>query len=276
LYTQSLSAAGVAHRESFRVFVVESAEPWHRQHLGRLYDRWSEWNEQFFSGSMIAPYILFSVTNHSRAFGDYSPISGFGGRGQIRIRESLLTGAHRAVRAGEEFAEGRYKFVEDVLLHETVHQYQYEVLGRPEKSFKGHGPVFRELCNRVGSRFGLTAVRVAKARGKLKTLPSCAHWPHCVRPGGHYAGAYVSEVLLERDDGGGDEEVGRSAFRADKLEIALGALTAAAQQYARAWAVGSEKEAAALFAGGKLRGGEVERKLAALCSAARDFSESLG
>jgi hypothetical protein len=35
-------------------------------------------------------------------------------------------------------------------------------------------------------------------------------------------------------------------------------------------------EAASLFAGGKLRGGEVERKLAALCSAARDFSESLG
>ena len=91
---------------------------------------------------MIAPYILFSVTNYTRALGDYSQISGFGGRGQIRIRESLLTGAHRAVRAGDDFAAVRSKFVEDVLLHETVHQYQHEVFGRPEKSFKGHGPGF--------------------------------------------------------------------------------------------------------------------------------------
>jgi hypothetical protein len=36
-------------------------------------------------------------------------------------------------------------------------------------------------------------VRAAKARGKVKDLPSCAHWPHNVRPKGYYQGAVVEE-----------------------------------------------------------------------------------
>ena len=99
---------------------------------------------------------------------------------------------------------------------------------------------------------------------------------HCVRPTFYYADAHVPEVSQEGDDGREEEEAERLASRADKLETALSALTAAAQQYARVWSIGSEKEAAAVFAGGRFRGGEVESKLAELCSAARDFSESLG
>jgi hypothetical protein len=34
-------------------------------------------------------------------------------------------------------------------------------------------------------------VRPAKARGKDKDLPTCAEWPHNVRPPGYYLGAYV-------------------------------------------------------------------------------------
>jgi hypothetical protein len=33
-------------------------------------------------------------------------------------------------------------------------------------------------------------VRIAKARGPENQTPSCAEWPHCVRPEGYYLGAF--------------------------------------------------------------------------------------
>ena len=67
--------------------------------------------------------------------------------------------------AGNEYAEGRLRLVEDITFHETVHQYQVEVLGRPEESYRGHGPIFRDLCNRIGVMLGLAEVRTGKSRG---------------------------------------------------------------------------------------------------------------
>jgi len=63
------------------------------------------------------------------------------------IRPTLLTGHHKALRKGERYTEGRFLFVADVLLHETVHQYHQEVTGEDEDSYKGHGPAFRDTCN---------------------------------------------------------------------------------------------------------------------------------
>ncbi len=36
----------------------------------------------------------------------------------------------------------------------------------------------------------MSPVRDCKRRGSGKDLPSCAQWPHCVRPADHYVGAY--------------------------------------------------------------------------------------
>jgi hypothetical protein len=80
--------------------------------------------------------------------------------------------------------------VDDVLLHEMVHQWQFEVLGDPEPAYQGHGPLFRDVANRIGAVLGLSPVRDCKRRGSGKDLPSCAQWPHCVRPADHYLGAY--------------------------------------------------------------------------------------
>src|SRR5262249_54286367 len=60
--------------------------------------------------------------------------------------------------------------------------------------YKGHGPVFAGECNRIGAALGLPRVRPAKARGKDGHLPSCAQWPHNVRPEGYYLGAYQPPV----------------------------------------------------------------------------------
>src|SRR5262249_17764989 len=100
---------------------------------------------------------------------------------------------HPPIRAGDEYAEGRFRFVTDVFLHETIHQWQHEVLGDLEDGYHGHGPKFRDQCNRIGALLGVSPVRTSKARGKDKALPSCAYWPHCVRTADYYLGAYPVE-----------------------------------------------------------------------------------
>jgi hypothetical protein len=179
------------HREQFVAYVIARAEPWHREHMGRLYADWGRWNEEHFAGALVAPYLLLTVPGNTRAYGDYSRVSCFGGYGQTRVRETLLTGEHPHLRRGAEFAEGRSRFTSDAFLHETVHQWAHEVLDNLEPGYKGHGPLFAAKCNEVGAALGLPPVRPAKARGKDRDLPSCAQWPHNVRPEGYYLGAYV-------------------------------------------------------------------------------------
>src|SRR5205823_499670 len=118
-------------------------------------------------------------------------VGSFGGTCEIRIRPSLLTGEHPQVASGPAHREGRMRLVLDVLLHESIHQYAYEVSGQTEDSFHGHGPRFAEHCNRIGESLGLPPVRQAKRRGADKDLPSCAQWPHNVRPREWYRGAWV-------------------------------------------------------------------------------------
>jgi hypothetical protein len=193
--THTVTDADVKHRLDFKDFVLSQAEEWHRDHLGRLYEVWDSANRCFFGGRMVVPYILLSVPSSTRALGDCSPVSAFGGRSQIRIRPSIIRGDHPSTRPGPSHAEGRFKFAADILLHEMIHQWQQEVTGRVEKAYKGHGPSFRDKANDIGSALCLPPVRVAKARGKLRTAPSCAHWPHCVRPPDYYLGASTEEFI---------------------------------------------------------------------------------
>ena len=95
------------------------------------------------------------------------------------------------MRPEPEYAEGRFLFIADVLLHEMVHQYQIEVSGDLEKSQHGHGPHFRDVCNRIGQTLRLPPARSHKKRGPDKDSPSCAQWPHNVRPADYYQGAHV-------------------------------------------------------------------------------------
>ena len=141
-------------------------------------------------------------------------MSGFGGHGQVRLRPSLLTGSHPSVRGGDQYAEGRFRLVADVFLHETVHQWQHEVLGDLEDGYHGHGPKFRDQCNRIGTLLGLPPVRTSKARGKDRALPSCAYWPHCVRPADYYLGAYP---VGRRKSGKGGDPAGVSLEAAWKV-----------------------------------------------------------
>ncbi len=183
-----LSEHDVALREQIRRYILEHSEPWHREHLGKLTELWEEHNHTHFAGEMVVPVILLSEPSNPRRLGDCGPVSGMGCRSQIRLRPSLLTGTHPSVNGN---ARGRFLFVADVLLHEMIHQWHQEVTGETEEGYHGHGPAFRDKANEIGVRLGLPSVRTSKKRGKEKDLPSCAYWPHIVRPEGFYLGAYV-------------------------------------------------------------------------------------
>jgi hypothetical protein len=177
------------HRLDFERFVLDEAAPWHRQHLSRLYQAWHDYNATYFAHAMTPPYLLLAEPITPKIYGDTSAATGFGAQMQIRIRSSLVRGTHPHMQHGTQDAKGIERYVLDVLLHETIHQYQFEVLGVSDESYDGHGPVFRDNANRIGTALGLPPVRVSKVRAAQRTVPSCAQWPHCVRPVDYYRGA---------------------------------------------------------------------------------------
>ena len=195
----ALTGEILSHRRDFERFVLEHADPWHREHLGRLFQNWRSWNGEHFEGRLEPPYLLLAEPSTPRRYGDCGPLSGFGGRSQIRIRPSLVRGSHPHVESGDRFAEGRLLFVDDILLHEMIHQWQFEVLGDSEPAYSGHGPLFRDVANRIGAVLGLPPVRDCKRRGKDVDRPSCSYWPHIVRPAGYYLGAHRKYVPANED-----------------------------------------------------------------------------
>ncbi|WP_044884564.1 MULTISPECIES: SprT-like domain-containing protein [Frankia] len=160
-----------------------------RDDLKQLHELWATYNVRYYGGAMAPPYILLDEPSVPRRYGQFAARGGLGGRGQIMIRPSLLAGTHPHLRDADETT--RRRFVADVLLHESIHQWQHEVAGRTDRGYHGHGPAFRDRANEIGAALGLPPVRTAKRRGPDADLPSCAQWPHCVRPVDHYAGSYV-------------------------------------------------------------------------------------
>jgi len=195
----ALTGEILSHRRGFERFVLEHAEPWHREHLGRLFTNWRTWNGEHFESRLEPPYLLLAEPSTPRRYGDCGPLSGFGGRSQIRIRPSLVRGSHPHVEPAARFQAGRDRFVDDILLHEMIHQWQFEVLGDGEPAYCGHGPLFRDVANRIGAVLGLSPVRDCKRRGSDRDLPSCSQWPHNVRPEGFYLGAYRRDVPANKD-----------------------------------------------------------------------------
>lgn len=191
----ALSDPLILHREQCWDFILKNASPYHRENLTNLVLLWDVWNPEHFNGEFKArPHILLATPCIPNALGDYSRTGGWGGKAQIRIRESLLDGTHPAVAAGDNYKEGRFLFVADVLLHECIHQYQHEILGiEKTSSYISHGPTFRDKCNEIGEKLGLAKVRASQTRGKDRDLPSCCYWPHCVRPEGYYKGALLRQ-----------------------------------------------------------------------------------
>jgi ribosomal protein S27AE len=173
------------HRETYATFVREHAQGPYAAALTQLYALGQDYNDRHFAGQLVPPYVLLAEPSSPRAIGDWSRVSGSGLLSQIRIRPSILTGKHRSVREGDEYADGRFLYAADILLHEMIHQWHTEVTGQTEASMHGHGPAFRDMCNQIGRQLELSPVGTKRQKG----LPACNQWPHNVRPPGYYLGA---------------------------------------------------------------------------------------
>lgn len=190
-----ISKADIKHRRQTAKFVETDANGFYAAPLKGLLDIWNFNNDNYFDGKLNVPYILLSSPTSAKAIGDYSCASSLGGKGQIRLRVSVLTGSHKMVKSGEKYKKGRWLIVCDILLHEMIHQWQHEIDGDMEESYHGHGASFRDKCNEIGEVLGLGKVRTSKARGADKALPSCASFPHNVRPDDYYLGALADKQL---------------------------------------------------------------------------------
>lgn len=129
-----------------------------------LYQAFDIFNAEMFNGELGAPLILITATATPNRLGDYAPRDRHGLQSVIRIAPHVL-------RRGMSVAR-------QVLLHECVHAWAHEVARKPERGYRGHGPVFAAKCNEIGARLGLPEVFV-RGRGVDKSR-LCNHWPLCV------------------------------------------------------------------------------------------------
>jgi hypothetical protein len=159
-----------------------------------LYDRWEEWNGEFFGERLTPPLIQLAEPSQTHCYGDCAPRSGLAGiRSRIRLRPSILRGTPLGLKGGNGHPEGCRRFLEDVLLHEMVHQYHQEITGENDSSYSGHGPAFSATVNEISPKLGLPTVgKTCKKRDHSERgLASPSYWPHDVRNPDHYLGAFV-------------------------------------------------------------------------------------
>ena len=177
------------HRVDYWTWVENHADRRLRADLLELRDHWRDCNTWFFDGRMHEPYMTLTTPSTPQRYGECCPVSSWGSRLEIRLRPSLLVGTHPHMMRGVGFAVGRMQFVKDVLTHEMIHQHIMEhQLAVDEESYRWHGPVFTDHCNRIGQKLGWDEVVVRNRGGKK--LPKSAQWPYCVAPPDRYGGAY--------------------------------------------------------------------------------------
>lgn len=185
------------HREEYMNYAKQHGQEWYREYMTRLYEDWEKWNVKYFDNTLVPPYILLTDMQGVRVMGDCSEYSAFGGKSQIRLRRSILTGEFGIMKKGSRDKEGCYLILADTLLHEMIHQYMQEIEENDETKFKGHGPIFRDHCNRIGTDFGFLEVRTAKQNSKdEKEKPLCAYWPHRENAEEYYRGAFPARVTF--------------------------------------------------------------------------------
>jgi len=163
----------------------------------RLYDLWDKWNDEFFEGRMVPSLIQLTDPGQTHSYGCCTNFSGLAGiHSAIKIRRSILDGTLRDLKGGNRNPQGLRRFLEDVLLHEMIHQWHHEVTGHSDESYSGHGPAFSAKANEIGAKLALPLVRrTCKSRDGKEPSPS--QWPHDVRPDGYYLGAHVPSSMAK-------------------------------------------------------------------------------
>jgi len=173
-----------AERRRYLRFATKHAEPVYRELLDDLYCTWRRFNNRFYDGQLKPPHITVGRVP-PRSFAFCKQLTDWGSQLQMTISEAIALGRHRVVMNPWP-ALGARRFLQDVLLHESVHQFHYEVTGKTESGSRGHGRHFAEKCNEIGQVISLPLVIPRRRGAKDTDRPVCNHWPHNVRPDDFY------------------------------------------------------------------------------------------
>lgn len=209
-------------KKQFRAYLLGLQDmkdhPYRAALLDCLFGAFDVWeaNRQQFWADTPRPFIYpFMVSmKGGREFGHYSQVNAFGAPSTIHIRRDVLLRERDGIRlqsiapnpccneqrqlvlnAKSGSAAGHALFLEQLVLHEGIHQFLHEAASPEvsetyaltesgENGYKGHGSLFASECNRIGAlrqaAFGLEFVPVRHSKkthaGSLKQRPSCSQW----------------------------------------------------------------------------------------------------
>lgn len=165
-----------------------------------LYQYFDDANIQWFENRIPPLHIqIGDVRSPSKVLGLYYRQGLHGLQGDIVLNKRQFINWYASCNlANDDAMEIRFmEFLKDVLLHEMIHAYNDKVLHDPEDNYHGHGPLFRDECNRIGRQLGYPDVRTPKQTAqKFEHLEKCNYWPQTVCPVDRYPPEIYSDVLL--------------------------------------------------------------------------------
>lgn len=186
----------------FRRYATEHADPLYREIEAALYRAWDRWNREFqdgFGGPLREPHIVLDRTP-PRVLAEFSPLTGHGARSQLKLSPGTTVTPDPEWVVNPWPAEGTQRLVLDLGLRLTLRQVVWERHHTLEPGYRGYGPHFATLANRVWARMDSQLAppgEVVSVRrpGDPVDTPLASDWPCCLRPAGYY-GDDVTEACL--------------------------------------------------------------------------------
>ena len=195
-------------------YAISQADGPYKEFIPLLSQAWQEFNDRYFDGSLTPAFIAITAPKVSKAYADCSLWSSYGGKHQIRIKETVIEGTHNDFNPNHAI-ENRLLFILDVLLHEQIHQFLFEIKEDYSKAHKRHGGNYPVIANQIGDQLGLP--HVFERTRKDKSLPIASQWPMCVRPAGYY-GDLLKEQAQDEPEEPEDEPEPEPDFLALAIE----------------------------------------------------------
>jgi hypothetical protein len=180
-------------RQRNMVFSVNHSDDRYRPLEQFCFETWHRVNQTSFAGVLAPPHIGIGPIASGRPC-VFSPTTENGARCHFLLNEGIAFGTNRNWVIFPFPSAGVKRVLEDFILRLTVQQAVFEIHETAEDGYRGNGPLFCELANRIGQNLGMSSV-VSRLRGQIRTETSTAlHWPHGTRPEGYY-GEDITEAL---------------------------------------------------------------------------------
>ena len=198
---------------------VSINDPEFRELVASLYAQWETWDRDLFgsifTSAELQPLIKIASTDEIAGLGRFQTRNESNyNRSTIMLSETILNGQAANPGNGSHHYDGRILCLNDILLHEMIHQFQHDVVyhgttikldeewgiawADEERKcgacwlLKSHGIVFSKMANKIANRLNLNQVgcqcepdRLAEFGDRLSS-----EFPMCCRGSEYYKGAF--------------------------------------------------------------------------------------